>query len=457
MGRKKSQPNYHVVANTNKRTSLLGQTSFIPTFFNNQYNDEDYDIFEDVWSNTPAGKAIDLTSMLTIGKGFRPKFELTDPELKNATDEEKQKALKEYDKELNQLIRIDKLSTVQLKPKAKDMLTNAQVFGRSLLAFEPGEGKPVLALKSIHPREIGRVFTHPLDWSLSSVRVFQKGDLIHDNEMIYMVNMPFSPRRRSMHYGYSDLQRSVGPARAWRQIFEFDLIEIVTSIWAKYGLLTVDNEGLSADEKKQDMEIIREGLKPGAFNIINGKKDEFNFFPLDTDPKVGDIDIIIDRIEREMFANVDVPGALMGREEESNMATLLGKLRMFTAGPIAMKREWLEDTLRKQWYEYNLSFINPEILEHVEVKVEFEPIIFESWSDNVDALSKLKLIIPELPSSEILKLAQLEDLTDKLDTSESIFSQTNSPALKTLQENTNNTELKNKLNQIQATLNNKKK
>lgn len=453
MGRKSKEKHFHAATNTK---NLLGQSSFIPTFFNNPYNDEDYDIFEDIWANTPAGKALDLVSMLTIGKGFSPKFELTDPEFKNADPEEKQKALQVYDKELNQLKRIDTMRTVKIKQKTKDMLTNAQVFGRSSIAFEPGEGKPVIALKPIHPREMGRIFTHPLDWSLSSMRAFQKGTLIHDNEMIYMVNMPLSPRRRAMWYGYSELQRSVGPARAWRQIFEFDLIEIVTSLWAKYGLLTVDNEGLSESEKKTDLETIRAGLKPGTFNIINGKKDEFNFFPLDTDPKVGEIDTIINRIEREMFSNVDVPGALMGREEEANMATLLGRLRFFTAGAITMKREWVEDTLAKQWYEYNLTFINRDILDHVEVKVDFEPIIFESWADNVEALQRLRLIVPSLPEEEILKLAQLEELTDKLDTGSPLFSQQNGPALDIIKQSVNDTEMKNKLDQIMQAIKTKK-
>jgi hypothetical protein len=217
-----------------------------------------------------------------------------------------------------------------------------------------------------------------------------------------------------MWYGYSDLQRSVGPAMAWRQFMEFDIREIVTALWASYGILTVDNEGLSQSEKNTDIKTIMNGINPGTINAINGKKDEFNFFPMDTQPRIAELDVIIDRIEREMFSNVDVPGALMGREEESNMATLLGKLRVFFAGPIAMRREWLEKCLSRQWYEPNLRVLKPEVLEHMEVKVDFEPIIFESWVDNIDAIVKLRQVFPEIPKEELLKLAQLEDLTGKL-------------------------------------------
>ena len=50
--------------------------------------------------------------------------------------------------------------------------------------------------------------------------------------MVYFVNRPDSPKRRTMWYGYSDLQRVVGAARAWRRIIEFDMPEITTSAWA---------------------------------------------------------------------------------------------------------------------------------------------------------------------------------------------------------------------------------
>jgi hypothetical protein len=392
--------------------------------FNNPYNDSDYDILEDLWSNTPAGKALDLLVQLTIGKGFKPRFEPRDKTLK---PDAKEKLIKSYDKELEQLIKIDNLPQIQMDEKVDDLMRNALVFGRAVLAFEPGEGKLVQATKSIHPRDLGRVYVHQIDWSLSSVKAFNRGDLIRNNEMIYLVNMQNSPIRRSMWHGYSELQRSVGPARAWRQIFEFDLVEIVTSLWASYGILTVDNEGLSSGEKKTDIDTIMNNIKPGAINAINGKKDEFNFFPMDTQPKVGELDTIIDRVEREMYSNVDVPGALMGREEESNMATLLGKLRMFIAGPVTMRREWLEKVLSRQWYEYNLQFINKEILEHIEVKVEFEPIIFESWIDNVESIAKLRAVFPEIPNEELLKLAQLEDLTGKLATLQKTKPQENKP------------------------------
>jgi len=403
MGRKAK--NYH-------GATKLAQSSFTPQFFNNQYNDTDYDTFEDQWANTVAGTAIDTKVEFTIGEGVRPKFNLKDKSLKG---DAKQRVLDKYDEHIEALVEIDEKPHIRLNDHIDDLQRNALVFGRSCLAFEP-DWRNITALKPIHPRDLGRVFVHQLDWSLSSVHAFQKRELIKSEDMIYLVNFENSPRRRSMHYGFSDIQRVVGQSQAMRRIMEFDVVEIVQSLWAKWALLTVDQEGMTEGEKKTDLGIIRDGLKAGAFNIINAKKDEINFFPLDASANTGDLMSIADKMEKMIIGNFKVPAPLLGREEEANMATLLGKIRLFIAGPIKQQRRWLEKTLKRQWYERNLQTLSEgkTILEHAVLEVEFQPIIIESWIDNIDALNTLKSVVPGIPDEEILKLAHLEDLTDKI-------------------------------------------
>ena len=87
MGRKKL--NYHGAQH-------LEQSTFIPTYFHNQYNDNDYDVFEDQWSNTLAGTAVDTKVEFTIGEGVKPRFNLKD---KSITGDPKKKILDKYDKE----------------------------------------------------------------------------------------------------------------------------------------------------------------------------------------------------------------------------------------------------------------------------------------------------------------------------------------------------------------------
>lgn len=388
----------------------LERSSFVPAYFNNQYNDNDYDVFEDQWANTVIGTAIDTKVEFTQGEGVKPKFELKD---KTITGDAKVNELKKYDKILESLIEIDDLPHVRLNDHLDDLQRNALVFGRGVLAFEP-DWQNLMALKPIHPRDLGRVFVHQLDWSLSSVHAYQKRELIKAEDMIYLVNFENSPRRRSMHYGFSDIQRVVGQSQALRRIMEFDVVEIVESLWAKRAMLTVDQEGMTENEKKSDLGIIRDGLKAGAFNVINAKKDEINFFPLDATPEIAGLMSITEKIEQMIIGNTKVPAPLLGREEEANMATLQGKIRLFIAGPIKQQRRWVEKCLVRQWYERNLQKIDRNILEKVRVTVEFEPIIIESWIDNIDALQKLKQVIPGLPDEEILKLAHLDELTDKI-------------------------------------------
>jgi hypothetical protein len=81
------------------------------------------------------------------------------------------------------------------------------------------------------------------------------------------------------------------------------------------------------------------------------------------------------------------------------------------------------------------------VLDEVELSVEFEPIILEEWMDNIDALLKLRKLVPELPSEEILRLAGLEELKDKLTPDKPMSKE----ALDEITKVTENNDLKSKL------------
>jgi len=432
-GRPRKQKNFHAVRST--KGERRDFSDFFPVVFQNPYNGNDYDILEDLWTHTVAGAALDVRTRFAIGEGVKPVFDLKDKSIKD----EKQKAelLKEYDEPLQELIDFDNKRTIALNDKVDDLFRNAKSFGRSMFGFESEGGDLPRALKEIHSRDMGRIFVRNLDFSLSSVRVFLRPDLVRAEEMVYLVNMRNSPRRRSMWYGYSEMQRIAGPAMALRQILEFDVREIAESAWAKYPMIRIDNEGLTQAEKEADMDTIKAGFKPAAFNFINAKKDEIEVFPFDLDPKVADIGTLLDKLERIVIGNFLVPAALLGREEDQNRATLLGKIRMFLAGPVEQDRRWLGQTLKRQWYERNLRLMSPGTLDHVEVNVEYEPIIIESWIDVIDSIQKLKLIFPGIPDDELLKLARLEQLIGKIDTSMQLTLE----QLQEMKQKTNNDEL----------------
>ena len=84
-------------------------------------------------------------------------------------------------------------------------------------------------------------------------------------------------------------------------------------------------------------------------------------------------------------------------------------------GPVKSDREWLSNQLGRQWYERNLKKLGHEdILEHVKIKVEFEPIFIESWDDMVEAAAKLKDILPGIPIEVLLNVLNLEEFKDEI-------------------------------------------
>ena len=407
-GSSKTAKYYHVSTNFKRNSS-----SFFNTSFQNSYSDNDYDILEDIWANTKAGDAIDTKIDFVFGKGIKPTITLKNPS-KFENEEQRKEAIDGYQNIAEELIAIDKRPKIKFTKKLKDTARKAKVFGRSVIAGEPDMVQVPSALKPIHPRDLGTVFVHQDDWSISSVRAFRRSELIRKEEMIYLVNMPDSPRFRSMHYGYSELQRIAGIASAKRQITEVDSPKIAENLWANYGILTVDTMGKSPTDAEAELSVVRDGMDSGVVNILNGKKDDFNWFPVDLEPKIAELVQLCEYYDHEIVGNSKVPFAMLGNEQESNMATLLGKIRLFLAGPVQTDREWISETVSEQWYNPMLKLTHPELVNEIEISAEFEPIVIESWVDNIDALVKLKVLFPTLPDEEFLKIANLEELIDKV-------------------------------------------
>ena len=183
------------------------------------------------------------------------------------------------------------------------------------MAYE-GKGLPK-AIKIIHPRDLGRIFIDQKDWSLEKVITTFPSDELLPDEMIYLVNRPDSPRRRTMWYGYSEVQRIVGAARAWRRIVEYDMPEIATSMWAGYGMFLIKKMGRSKADAENDMNTLLSSLKAGAFNAVSvDANDEVDFQKLDLEPKVREMVDLASFYERIIIGNFAVPSALLGREED---------------------------------------------------------------------------------------------------------------------------------------------
>ena len=124
---------------------------------------------------------------------------------------------------------------------------------------------------------------------------------------------------------------------------------------------------------------------------------------------------IRDSYERIIIGNFAVPSALLGREEDQNRATLIGKIQFFVQGVVRARREWISDLVSQQWYERNLRKMGMgDILEKVRVRAEFEPIVIESWFDLVDSVLRVKGIFPNMSDDQLLELLNLEEFKTEL-------------------------------------------
>lgn len=382
------------------------------TYTNPKYTDQELEYFEEAWSSTIAGTAIDKKMEFVMGGGVKPTFELIED--MGMSDEQKATALKPFDDILDELIQFDE--KLEFNKKLFDASIMAKVFGRCVITWEEGAKKLPTSLKIIHPRDTGRVILDQETWGIETVTTHNPAAQLTPPEMVYLVNKPDSPVRKTMWFGYSELQRVVGAARAYRRIVEFDIPEIATTMWAGYGMFLVKKMGRNQADALTDLNAILDSLKPGAFNAVSVEDtDEIEYKELDLNPKVGELVQLSEFYKNLLISNQQVPTALLGDEADQNRATLLGKIRFFIEGPVEADRTWIAKMIGPQWYERNLRRMgHGDALLKVRVKPAFEPIFVESWQDQIEGVQMLKTIFPAMPDEVLLKLLKLEEFTNEL-------------------------------------------
>jgi len=379
------------------------------------YTVEDYNDFEKIWATTLAGAALDKKVEFIVGGGIRPVFDLKRNIKKGLSEQEIKKRLSSYDDLLQILIDTDE--RVEFNQRLKVSILLSKVFGRACMLFDYTNGSTIPNfLKIIHPRYLGRVVLDEITWQ--PIQLVVGEEYINMDEMIYLVNLPYTPVTNSEWYGFSELQRVVGAAKALQRFIEYDAPEIAESMWAGYGLFIVNTANKSSEETDAMLNALVNNIKAGAFNAIAARKEDIEFRTLDLEPKVQELVQLIDAYERLIIGNSTVPSALLGREEDQNMATLKGKIEFFMNGVIRSERENIVREVSRQWYERLVKRIEPNALKELNVSAEFEPFIISNWVDMVEAVKKLKELLPTLSDDATLTILGLEylksDINNKL-------------------------------------------
>ena len=391
-------------------------TSQLLTYNQPTYTDTELEYFEDSWATTPAGIALDKRMEFVWMGGIKPVFELKESD-DNLSEEEKKNKLKKYDMMRQALIDFDEL--MNFNQIGYDASVMAKVFGRSVVLFENLQDDKSIGLpkylKLVHSRNLNKVNIDEESWEIKDVKVMNPSKVATPDEMIYITNKPNSPIRHSIHFGYSEMQRIAGAARAYRRIIEFDMPEIAQTMWAGSIMFLIKKMGRSKDNAQTDANNILNSIHAGSYNAVEvDALDEIQMEKLDLDPKIQELVALANFYRNEMIGNSQTPNALLGSEEEPNRATLIGKIRFFIEGPVQADRDWLSSIFSKQWYEKNLKKMNyGDILDDVRISAEFEPIIIEAWDDKVDAVTKLSNVIP-LTDEQKLELLGLDEMKDEI-------------------------------------------
>lgn len=387
------------------------QEEFQPIVSTNPYNDFDYSYFEQAWAY--AGKSLDILMDYTFAKGIKPTLELIDN--KNKKQEQVAKELEPYQHIIDEMIKIDTKPSIKFNDKLKSGRKMSKVFGRGMIAADPDMQRVPKALKIIHPRDLGRVYPRKMDWSVSSVDVNLSStvkDNYKDEDMIYIVNDPDNPIRRNIGYGFSDFHRIVGASRSLQRFVEADSPEIVETMWANYGIVVLRPQ---SNSPQSDLTEIVGGLQPGQWNVVSANPEDVVIHQPSLDPKVEKLIELMKFFQQMIIGNFQVPASLLGKEEEQTFATLLGRLRAFLAGAVAQERMFCASLAETKWYNRILALQFPEAVGKVRIKAEFEPIIIESWIDNVEAMERLDKVVPKMPLAMKLDLLNLGKYQDEIE------------------------------------------
>jgi len=347
-----------VKAFSSRKSLSANVHSQLMTYNQPTYTDAELEYFEDAWATTPAGLALDKRMEFVIGGGVKPVFELKEED-DEMSEEEKKNKLKKYDKELQSLIDFDEL--MNFNSILLDAATMAKVFGRSVILFENFQDDKSIGLpkylKLVHSRNLNKVNINEESWEIRDVKIMNPSKVAEPGEMIYITNKPNSPIRHSIWFGYSEMQRIAGAARAYRRIIEFDMPEISQTMWAGSIMFLIKKMGRSKANAQTDANNILNSIKAGTYNAVEvDALDEIQMEKLDLDPKIAELVTLSNFYRNEMIGNSQTPKSLLGSEEEANRATLIFYNSGFVLMIISAKSQVSQKCLSKYSSTFFASF-----------------------------------------------------------------------------------------------------
>jgi len=366
---------------------------------------------------SPVKTAADFQNMMDNGEKGRGM--LPPPSRNNQRDEEleeeieamfaigdREDALSEQEaRELHRFIS-DINRRVKFHEKVKAALTQAYVYGRSVLLMETdGQGIPT-DLKLLNSKKLETIYIDPQTWKLVAIDYADrpKEEPLLAEEIIYFANQDYHISPDTLYYGLSRIETIVHVSETNQLLDEIDLKEGARSMWAGSGVIKFPPD--TADEL---VEEFVENFYPGTWNATsqNVQIDTYNL-------KLDYVALTNARMEndRRIIRGLGVPGFLVGFENISNRATAEEVMISWHESELDAERTWLQDVLEPQWFDYLIGKRFPELLRTkndgshivsestspVRIKLDFQNISFETLKEKAEAivpLFNLGLATPE--------------------------------------------------------------
>jgi len=412
--------------------------NIIPRFFMNPYQDLDYMVIQDIYSNSIAGRIIDRKEELKFGNGIRPILKLRNPKL-HGDEDAQQKLLEDNQEIIDRLLMVDEALgdpddaldpylDADVSTKFQALSKNAAVFGRCMIVKQftkrllladgtlAPAGIPNI-LKVIHPRDIGIVEIDQESWKLKSVNIRFTAQDILPHQMIYIENDSNNPVYNALHYGFSEMQSMIGASRSLRQMIEIDFPTITKHVWAGIGFMFVKPQGITEAEMSSELNQINSIARAGRLNNLMIDPENVRTDFQDFNPKINELVQLADFLIRYNIAQTGMPQALFAQEQDSNRSTLVQKIRLFMDGGLKNNQKNFAQQFAKQHYMPNFKALYPKDTKQFKtfkVEAEFEPLKLEAFDDAVEAVSKLNEQFPLLPEAagELLGIDNFETKLD---------------------------------------------
>lgn len=396
---------------------------------NDPYTAIQKQMFEDAFNADATVKQAVLRKVqFTLGQHVKLSLEAVDESL----DDKAKDALvnkPEYQQALNKLKEIDdNVHFIGGRPEGfhhmlKAGMTQASVFGRSALQIVYGKrkfsdgteiDKLPIDMHILTSKYLGKVYVDYNTWELQGVVyiTYDKNGNANNNqikpeEMIYFTKNDYHVTPRTLFYGRSDIESVAHTSEMNRRLDEIDLKEIVTQLWAGFLEVKVNTRNRSVITNLIDQ------MDPGK---VVGHNNDVVITPIDIPKDIPSLVDLRDKNDQRILRGLNVPSVIMNFENITNRATADDVLYAWQESTLEDEREWLRDTIEPQWYNRNLATILGVEQDQLPVRVhmEFETIMLDKWSDNVDGALKL-WYAGVINKEKLLKLTRNDDEIKRLE------------------------------------------